>query len=293
MGTARVVTTQSVFDFDAAEQVIVATFTIPGEPVSKARARFTSYGSKTRTYSPEMNRKAEEAVAWRFLGAAGSHVVDADHSYGVVLTFVNGTRQRRDLDNMTKLILDGLNKIAWADDNQVVEISARKMLATAAEARTEVTIYHCGPIQRRETPCTGCGTPITTYPSWKTLHRFCTVECRSAWRSDRKLRTCPTCRKRFSEPAKNMYCSAECKTAAGRVELVCEQCGKQFSRFRSWAYAGAPICSPECRAAYWRGRKAKSAAGTCSSCGGPTTKKSYIRCRACTMTTTKPKRGDQ
>lgn len=34
-----------------------------------------------------------------------------------------------DLDNVAKLVLDGLNGVAWLDDRQVVELSARRVWA--------------------------------------------------------------------------------------------------------------------------------------------------------------------
>jgi Holliday junction resolvase RusA-like endonuclease len=46
---------------------------------------------------------------------------------------------------MLKLVLDGLNKVAWADDVQVTEVSARKALALPGQARTEVAVYRPGP----------------------------------------------------------------------------------------------------------------------------------------------------
>ena len=36
------------------EYELVAEWSVPGEPVSKARARFTKHGSKTVAYTPEM-----------------------------------------------------------------------------------------------------------------------------------------------------------------------------------------------------------------------------------------------
>lgn len=46
--------------------------------------------------------------------------------------------QRPDLDNCMKAILDGLNRIAFADDSQVASMLLRKRWGTVA--RTEVTV---------------------------------------------------------------------------------------------------------------------------------------------------------
>ena len=59
------------------------TFTVPGEPVSKARARFTNYRSPGRVYTPEKTRQAEERMAAAFRAAGGRHEPDKDATFGV------------------------------------------------------------------------------------------------------------------------------------------------------------------------------------------------------------------
>lgn len=107
--------------------------TIPGEPKSKQRPRF----AKGRAYTPAETVKAEKAIgaAWRDLG-----VEPMQHAVLVELEFYNGNRRRRDLDNMVKLVLDGLNKIAFDDDHQVIEINARKIFTDRESARTEIML---------------------------------------------------------------------------------------------------------------------------------------------------------
>lgn len=114
----------------------VARFTVDGEPVSKGRPR---HGNGT-TYTPAATKRAEEAVGWKFREAARSHKADADHEYGVVARFHLGTGKRRDVDNLLKLVLDGLNKVAWADDHQVTDVSARKVRSPGA-GRSEIVVY--------------------------------------------------------------------------------------------------------------------------------------------------------
>jgi len=114
----------------------VARFTVNGEPAAKERPRVTARG----TYTPDRTQAAEQVIGWMFRQAAPRHQPGPATEYGVTALFLCGTRRRRDVDNMLKLVLDGLNGIAWLDDAQVTEVSARKVTC-AAEARTEVTVY--------------------------------------------------------------------------------------------------------------------------------------------------------
>jgi len=111
----------------------VVRFTIPGEPRSKQRARVTARG----TYTPTETREAEQRVrqAWALTNAE-------PFPYQVIVTidFFNGNKRRRDLDNMAKLVLDALNKVAYADDFQVVGLNLRKIFTTRERARTEICL---------------------------------------------------------------------------------------------------------------------------------------------------------
>lgn len=165
-------------------------FVVPGEPASKARARFTAYRGKARTYTPEATRTAELAIAARYRKAAGPRVVDDTHQFRVEAVFVNGTRQRRDVDNMLKLVLDGLNKVAWQDDVQVSEVTGSKVWSDHGDSRTEVRITKLGLIPLRTATCVKCGVAYRTYPSW-TSKRFCSDDCRLEDRRAQRQRTVP------------------------------------------------------------------------------------------------------
>lgn len=108
-------------------------FTIWGEPKSKQRPRVTARG----TYTPEETREAEHRVQ-----AAWAQTKAEPFTYQVVVSidFFNGNKRRRDLDNMAKLVLDALNKVAYADDYQVVCLNLRKINTTHERARTVVTL---------------------------------------------------------------------------------------------------------------------------------------------------------
>lgn len=269
---------------------VVARFTIDGEPVSKARARFTNQGSKTRAFTPEKTRNAEEVVAWKFRAAAPGHKPDSESTYGVMALFFSGTRQRRDVDNMLKLILDGLNKVAWDDDAQVVEVSGRKTYEAARPdfARTEVVVYRVGTVHRKTAKCEACDKAYATYESWESQRRFCSQECGYAWRREQRTRKCQHCSKEFAPKnvqAPPKFCSRDCSSAAKRKIVTCTGCGTEFSK-QTCHVRASNFCSGDCRATHWREHRKAAAKGTCETCSGPTSKKNYRQCRPCKLSGT-------
>lgn len=270
---------------DIPRDAVTAHFTVPGEPVSKARARFTHRGSKTFAFTPEKTRAAETAVAAAYRAAGGKLDPDVGATYGVKAIFSNGTRQRRDIDNMLKLILDGLNRVAWQDDNQVVEVSARKHYTpTRSDAKTEVWVYRVDSERAKTAVCEECSKVYATYDSWVAAgRRFCSRDCSSAESRRARQRTCVTCGVEFlagNRRAAALYCSRQCHSADGRLKVSCDECGQSFERQRCHVKV-RNYCSGPCVAAAHRRSARSRPAGTCESCGGPVTKKQYKRCRAC------------
>lgn len=265
-------------------EIEVARFAIPGEPMSKARARFTGYGSKVRTYTPAKTLAGEAKVRAAYLKVAKPSV-DKDEAFGVAVEFLHSTGQRRDVDNMLKLVLDGLNKVAWPDDVQVIRVSATKRRVPPGKAETRVTVYSLGRIDKPRGECIRCGAEFAQYAS-TSKRKFCTRECHFAWRRERRERPCEHCGTVFEAhhpDGDQRYCSAECHNKARHVEVACVQCGTAFTKPRSLNRTGNAYCSPECKATYWRLQRKSAAKGTCQDCGGPTTKKTYKRCRDCAI----------
>lgn len=220
-----------------------------GEPVSKARARFSTHKGKVRTYTPEKTITGESRVREAFLADYPENADDANTTFGVVCVFYCGTRQRRDVDNMVKLVLDGLNETAWKDDNQVLEIVGRKTFVPKAEARTEVTVYRIGAMDYLSKACEHCGESFRTWESLKDVTRFCSATCRSAARLAARQTVCDQCGTVFARHGEShgtRFCSRACKTAASYVELICEGCGSTFMQRKSHKRVHH-FCSPECR----------------------------------------------
>lgn len=263
---------------------VVARFTVDGEPVSKSRARFTNRGSKTRAYTPEKTKTGEQAVAWKFKQAAPGHRPDKETAFGVFAIFFNGTRQRRDVDNMLKLILDGLNKVAWADDSQVDEVSGRRGLDLPENARTEILIYRTGRVDRPKAACLQCGHLYDTYPSLADK-KFCSAACGYESRKQAKTRACQHCGGQFVSHGIEVapkYCSTDCGYAARRRDVPCNQCGVTFSK-QACHVRKQNYCSAECRDTAARQRRAKNAKGPCQTCDGSVSKRTYTQCSACRL----------
>jgi Holliday junction resolvase RusA-like endonuclease len=102
--------------------VTAVEFTIPGDPVPKARPRF----GKGRTFTERKTVAAEKRVGLEYLAAGGRRLTGPVE---VICSFFRENERRVDVDNLTKLVLDGLNGIAFEDDSQVVLLVASKVVA--------------------------------------------------------------------------------------------------------------------------------------------------------------------
>lgn len=282
---------------DLEDLPVVACFTVEGEPASKSRARFVRRGSKVHAFTPEKTKAAEEVMKAAFLASKPKcELMHGDEpTFGVVAVFFCATRQRRDVDNMTKLILDGLNGVAWDDDVQVTEITARKEWIDAkggdGPARTSVLIYRVGSTSRPTGTCAHCGKKFRTYASWQTLRKYCSDECHLAARQATRMRTCKHCAVEFDsgKPASSAsYCSKTCAYEAKNTVVECDGCGKEFKRAQSLVRA-KNYCTVPCGDAARAAQRIARAAGTCGTCGGPTSKKKYTRCRACAVRASRKK----
>jgi crossover junction endodeoxyribonuclease RusA len=111
------------------------TLTVPGRPVPKARPRM---GANGHVYTPAETKAAEGAVGWAARGALRS-TKPTTEPLSITVEFHVADRRRRDVDNLLKTVLDGLNTIAFKDDSQVVHVDAL-IVVDPANPRTEITI---------------------------------------------------------------------------------------------------------------------------------------------------------
>lgn len=129
--------------------------TIPYAPVAKARPRMTKTG---HTYTPEKTRQYEKIVQFCFHKKYGCIQQPlTDKPVSVTLLFympipksfskkkIDELKENKmlcpkkpDIDNLAKAVLDALNGRAYKDDNQIVELFARKEYSE--QPRTEIFI---------------------------------------------------------------------------------------------------------------------------------------------------------
>jgi Holliday junction resolvase RusA-like endonuclease len=137
------------------------SFTIPGPPVPKARARThlvkpTGREPFVSTYTPKKSEKFENLVThayWKKREGAPSEepiaiVVEAflpipkswpKYKQAQAASDRMPVIKRPDLDNLVKSVLDGLNAVAFKDDSQVFYMRCTKHYSHTP--RTEVSVY--------------------------------------------------------------------------------------------------------------------------------------------------------
>lgn len=208
-----------------------------GEPVTKSRAQ-----------GVDTVRQAEERIVAVARRAGFSSAPDSAHSFGVFAKFFSGTWQRRDVDNMLKLVCDALTGIVWIDDDQVSEMSA-SVQRGVDDPRSHLLVYQTIARRPPTKPCKVCGVAIRQYKSQ--LGIYCSQTCMGKDRQVRTVLTCTHCASLYELPRlrasriKVPYCTETCRKAAQTITASCAICSTSFTRPRSRA---RPYCSQGCRA---------------------------------------------
>ena len=121
-------------------------FIVYGNPMGKQRPRFRRLGNKIMTYTPPETKEYENLVAKSFVEQCNSPPFEADVPLWFMITakfqipksYTKRQRQaieegqiyplkKPDLDNICKIVMDGLNGIAYEDDSQIAGIVAHKV----------------------------------------------------------------------------------------------------------------------------------------------------------------------
>lgn len=109
--------------------VMITQLRISGKAVPKGRPRFTRTG---RVYTPKTTADWEAHVRRSWLEQHGDTQLTGDLSAFIYI--MGGHTARKDVDNMAKSILDGLNGVAYHDDSQVQRLVVSKMPAIKTDA---------------------------------------------------------------------------------------------------------------------------------------------------------------
>lgn len=121
------------------------SFEIYGEPFGKGRPRFARRGNFVSTYTDQKTASYENLVKLSYKEQVGNFYFDVDKPLKVIIVchfsrpkniakknlhLYNDNKirptKKPDTDNIAKVVLDSLNKIAFDDDKQVVELSVYK-----------------------------------------------------------------------------------------------------------------------------------------------------------------------
>lgn len=132
------------------------SFTVYGEPKGKGRPRFRRMGNFVQTYSSEVTINYENLVKMSFVESCQERYLDSQPLevdiviYQSIPSSTSKKKQKEmeegnlrptkkpDCDNVIKAILDGLNKVAYKDDTQIVKLSCEKFYSN--EPRVEILI---------------------------------------------------------------------------------------------------------------------------------------------------------
>lgn len=133
------------------------TFTVPGEPVAKARPRITISGGRAHAYTPAKTAAYEQLVAV-YAAAAMKKAPLLEHPVRLRLGIYckvpgSWSKKRRsdalagierpakspDIDNIVKALADGMNGIVWVDDSQIVELVCSKHYSIEPYVSVSVT----------------------------------------------------------------------------------------------------------------------------------------------------------
>lgn len=136
---------------------MIINFTIPGIPVAKGRPKFFKRGDFVGTYTPKKTGNFENLV--RLAYREVSNVVYecpvklyAEFYFPIPSSWSKKKKEiaatekvpcvtRPDIDNILKSVLDGLNTVAFKDDNQIHIIVAKKLYSPNPRSVIQLTTY--------------------------------------------------------------------------------------------------------------------------------------------------------
>lgn len=140
--------------------MMTCDFVVEGKPVGKGRPRFKRMGNFVQTYTPTATADYEKLVRLIFQNAGGA-ITDKPVRVEITAFFAPPKSARKkdkiemlanrilpekkpDCDNIAKIVLDALNKIAYKDDSQVIELSVKKLYSEVANVSVHIEEIEVG-----------------------------------------------------------------------------------------------------------------------------------------------------
>lgn len=194
-------------------QVVV----LDGDPISKARPRFTRGG---HTYTPTKTIEGEKTIARALKG-----VPKFRSNVAVVCIFHRKTRQRIDVDNLLKAVLDGGTRAnIWDDDSQVTALIGI-IGHDPSHPRTVIALgEHESTLTRGDAAmvaCQACGKKFFPGGQRRDKAKWCSRECRMTLAA---LVPCPTCGIPFKKTnGYRKFCSVACRGKAQTLKAETER----------------------------------------------------------------------
>ena len=137
--------------------MLKASFTIHGEPYGKGRPKFSTQGGFVRAITPEKTVNYETLVKLEYQQQCPGVFFDRSKTIGMrilcnkpipkstskkkmllMLAGVIRPGKKPDWDNAGKIICDALNKIAFLDDNQIVDARVIKRYSEVPSVEVEI-----------------------------------------------------------------------------------------------------------------------------------------------------------
>lgn len=136
-------------------------FIVFGKPKAKGRPRISTYGGVARAYTPKDTIEYENLIKLSYLQSSETQE-KVDFEKPIVLRvkafyeIPKATSKKKrvemlrekirpcvkpDIDNCIKSVLDALNKIAFKDDAQVIELYAAKYYSEQPRVEVEIKNY--------------------------------------------------------------------------------------------------------------------------------------------------------
>lgn len=190
---------------------------IEGPPKSKARPRLGKRGS---VYSP--SKPNEEALGWELKTIFKQRIEEGNLAVGCV--FYRPNRQRIDVDNLLKLVMDAATGIVWKDDSQVT--AQLGILEMDKERPRTVIVFgeHQSSLQRVPITrtCKACGSSFVVDCEVRT-QRYCSAKCKASVIKQKKVHPGQGKGRKRQPPATCTDCG---KVVSKRSYIRCRDCWK-------------------------------------------------------------------